>query len=140
MRLVIKGYDIFHRTFSYKLDNIFAVPLSFSPHYETYKLNRFSDVREPLRSINDKSIKLLDREKYIKTQNNLPSEIEKRNFERMIFSITRQMHIEQSDHSDSDSDSYKAILQELHLLQTEFAEFKENDHSDSDSGLSAFDA
>jgi hypothetical protein len=142
MRVVIKGYDIFHRTFSYKLDYIFAGPLSFSPHYETYKLNRFSDVREPLRSINDKSIKLLDRWKYIKTQYNLPSEIEKRNFERMIFSITMQMKIEQSDHSDSDSDSYKAILQELHLLQTEVAEFKENDHSDSDSdsGLSAFDA
>jgi hypothetical protein len=51
------------------------------------------------------------------------------------------MHIEQSDHYDSDYDSdMKAIQQELLLLHAELAEFKENDHSDSDSGLSAFDA
>lgn len=152
MRVVIKGYDIFHRTFSYRRNNIFENPFKSSgrsPHYETYKLNRFSDVRDynPIRSINDKripvehSMTLQDRGKYIKTQKNLPSEIEKKNFERMIFSITIQMHIEQSDHYDSDYDSdMKAIQQELLLLHAELAEFKENDHSDSDSGLSAFDA
>lgn len=115
MRVVIKGYDIFHRTFSSRRNNIFDWPPELFPHYETYKLNRFSDVRDykPIKFINDKripvehSMTLQDREKYIKTQNNLPSEIEKRNFERMIFSITIQMHIEQSDHSDSDSDSEK---------------------------------
>jgi hypothetical protein len=115
MRVVIKGYDIFHRTFSSRPNNLFVHLSGRSPHYETYKLNRFSDVRDykPIIYINDKripvehSMTLQDREKYIKKKNqkNLPSEIEKRNFERMIFSITIQMQIEQSDHSDSDSDS-----------------------------------
>jgi hypothetical protein len=147
MRVVIKGYDIFHRTFSYKRDDIFVFPSSYSPHYETYKFNRFSDVREykPIRSNNDKRIPVehsmtsQDRYTYLTNYNKLPSEIEKRNFERMISSITMHMHmhIEQSDHSDSDhsdSDSMKAILQELRLLQIEMAELEENDHSDSDSG------
>jgi hypothetical protein len=58
MRVVIKGYDIFHRTFSYRRKNIFVCPSELFPHYETYKLNRFSDVRDynPIRSINDKRI------------------------------------------------------------------------------------
>jgi hypothetical protein len=121
MRVVIKGYDIFNRTFSYKLDNISVFPPSYSPHYETYKFNRFSDVREykPIKFINDKRIPVehrmtsQDRYTYLTNYNKLPSEIEKRNFERMIFSITRQMHIEQSYvameiFSDSDSEKHDA--------------------------------